>query len=103
VRRRSSGDVHHDTESSSSEQECSPSDDSEREEDKKEERYRKMLEYHNIFYRKGKYAPGGLGAGETFAWTQVIRSSDIAKDSVQKSPELLEPFKHEGEHRSFSR
>ena len=103
MRRRSSGDVHHDTESSSSEQECSPSDDSEREEDKKEERYRKMLEYHNIFYRKGKYAPGGLGAGENFAWTEVIRNSTIAEDSVQKSPELLEPFEHEGEHRSFSR
>lgn len=105
MRRRSTGGVHYDTEEEDEDEgsssECS-SDYSGSEDEggkKEDEDYRRMLEYYKRFYRKGQYAPGGLGPGESlFAWSQVITDSKVVEGS-----RFLDPFQHQGQHRNFSR
>lgn len=108
MRRRSTGGVHYDTEeeeeNEGSSSECSSDSESEDEGGKEaaeeeDKDYRRMLEYYKRFYRKGQYAPGGLGPGESlFAWSQVIKDSKVVEGS-----RLLDPFTHQGQHRNFSR
>lgn len=103
ARRRSSGGVHHDTAESSLLLKKNVLLMTLRRRKRRGSAIARWRSTTTSFIENGKYAPGGLGVGETFAWSQVIRNSNIAEDTIKKSPELLEPFEHEGEHRVFSR